>query len=124
MPARVRPWGQTDLREREAAKLKARFAVVSRRSFRRRLPRTLRRMDWPLLGLFVALGAAVTVITYCWSWNSNIWPANQTILQATFIQSCGDARRIGIVPLYSGYPGYRASLDRDGDGIACEPYPF
>ncbi|HEV2558926.1 MAG TPA: excalibur calcium-binding domain-containing protein [Microvirga sp.] len=46
------------------------------------------------------------------------------VLQTTYITNCSDARRIGIVPLYSGYPGYRASLDRDGDGIACEPYPF
>ncbi|MEJ6594094.1 MAG: excalibur calcium-binding domain-containing protein [Parasphingorhabdus sp.] len=25
-------------------------------------------------------------------------------------------------PLYRGDPGYRRSLDRDGDGVACEPY--
>ncbi|MDA2890615.1 excalibur calcium-binding domain-containing protein [Mycolicibacterium sp. BiH015] len=24
-------------------------------------------------------------------------------------------------PLYAGQPGYRAALDRDGDGVACRP---
>ena len=26
----------------------------------------------------------------------------------------------GAAPLYRGEPGYRAALDPDGDGIACE----
>jgi hypothetical protein len=34
---------------------------------------------------------------------------------------CDDARAAGSAPLYAGEPGYRESLDRDGDGIACEP---
>lgn len=28
----------------------------------------------------------------------------------------------GKAPLLAGQPGYAAHLDRDGDGIACEPY--
>lgn len=35
---------------------------------------------------------------------------------------CADARAAGVVPLYVGEPGYRPELDRDGDGVACEPY--
>jgi len=35
---------------------------------------------------------------------------------------CDDARAAGTAPLHRGEPGYRASLDKDGDGIACEPY--
>ncbi|MFN0026377.1 MAG: excalibur calcium-binding domain-containing protein, partial [Acidimicrobiales bacterium] len=26
----------------------------------------------------------------------------------------------GAAPLYTGDPGYRAALDRDSDGVACE----
>lgn len=35
---------------------------------------------------------------------------------------CGAARAAGTAPIYYGEPGYRSMLDRDGDGIACEPY--
>nr|WP_246623811.1 excalibur calcium-binding domain-containing protein [Sphingomonas colocasiae] len=41
---------------------------------------------------------------------------------AAFYRYCADARRAGAAPLYRGEPGYRDALDRDGDGIACEPY--
>jgi Excalibur calcium-binding domain len=29
---------------------------------------------------------------------------------------------MGRAPAYRGQPEYRSHLDRDGDGIACEPY--
>ncbi|WP_241557431.1 excalibur calcium-binding domain-containing protein [Croceibacterium ferulae] len=35
---------------------------------------------------------------------------------------CDEARVSGSAPLYDGEPGYRIELDRDRDGIACEPY--
>lgn len=34
--------------------------------------------------------------------------------------SCAEAEAAGAAPLRRGDPGYSASLDRDGDGIACE----
>ena len=34
--------------------------------------------------------------------------------------SCTEARAAGAAPLYRGTPGYNSSLDRDGDGVACE----
>lgn len=39
-----------------------------------------------------------------------------------YYANCSDARAAGAAPLYQGQPGYRAPLDRDRDGIACEPY--
>jgi hypothetical protein len=33
---------------------------------------------------------------------------------------CADARTAGAAPLYIGAPGYRAALDGDKDGVACE----
>lgn len=36
--------------------------------------------------------------------------------------NCAAARAAGAAPLYRGDPGYSARLDRDGDGVACEPY--
>jgi hypothetical protein len=34
--------------------------------------------------------------------------------------SCADAEAAGVAPIHIGQPGYSTSLDRDGDGIACE----
>ncbi len=35
-------------------------------------------------------------------------------------RSCTEAREAGAAPLRRGEPGYQASLDGDGDGVACE----
>lgn len=37
-----------------------------------------------------------------------------------YYPNCDAVRAAGKAPLYRGQPGYRAGLDRDGDGIACE----
>jgi hypothetical protein len=34
--------------------------------------------------------------------------------------NCTAVRAAGAAPIYAGQPGYSRSLDRDGDGIACE----
>ncbi|MBD58800.1 MAG: hypothetical protein CL808_01575 [Citromicrobium sp.] len=39
-----------------------------------------------------------------------------------FYKNCDAARAAGAAPMRVGDPGYRVNLDRDGDGIACEPY--
>lgn len=47
--------------------------------------------------------------------------ATSAPLQTTvFYQNCTAARAAGAAPLYRGDPGYRAALDRDNDGVACE----
>lgn len=35
---------------------------------------------------------------------------------------CDEVRELGRAPLLAGQPGYRASMDGDGDGVACEPH--
>ncbi|MFW0774371.1 excalibur calcium-binding domain-containing protein, partial [Paenarthrobacter nitroguajacolicus] len=37
-----------------------------------------------------------------------------------YYANCAAARAAGAAPLYAGQPGYRAGLDRDNDGVACE----
>lgn len=39
---------------------------------------------------------------------------------AAYYANCTDARNKGAAPIYAGQPGYRAALDRDNDGVACE----
>jgi hypothetical protein len=36
---------------------------------------------------------------------------------------CSEARAAGVAPMQRGDPGYAEHLDRDGDGVACEPPP-
>ena len=38
----------------------------------------------------------------------------------SYYANCAAARAAGAAPLNRGDPGYRAGLDRDGDGVACE----
>lgn len=37
-------------------------------------------------------------------------------------RNCAEARVAGAAPVYRGEPGYGEHLDRDNDGIGCEPY--
>ncbi|WP_411375700.1 DUF1524 domain-containing protein [Arthrobacter sp. MPF02] len=39
---------------------------------------------------------------------------------AAYYPNCSAARAAGVAPLLAGQPGYRAGLDRDSDGVACE----
>ncbi|OBB87068.1 hypothetical protein A5781_05045 [Mycobacterium sp. 852002-30065_SCH5024008] len=39
---------------------------------------------------------------------------------SVYYPNCKAACAAGAAPIYAGQPGYRAPLDRDGDGIACE----
>jgi len=39
-----------------------------------------------------------------------------------YYRNCDSARAAGATPIHRGEPGYRAGLDADRDGIACEPY--
>lgn len=36
--------------------------------------------------------------------------------------SCAEARAAGAAPVRLGEPGYGPHLDRDNDGVGCEPY--
>ena len=40
--------------------------------------------------------------------------------ESTYYVNCAAARAAGAAPLHRRDPGYRAGLDREGDGIACE----
>ena len=48
-------------------------------------------------------------------------PASQAPPAAgVYYPNCSAVRAAGKAPLHIGQPGYRAGLDRDGDGVACE----
>jgi hypothetical protein len=41
---------------------------------------------------------------------------------SVYYSGCNEVRAAGLAPLYRGQPGYRAEMDGDDDGIACEPH--
>jgi hypothetical protein len=43
--------------------------------------------------------------------------------QVKTYKNCDEARADGNAPIRKGDDGYSSKLDRDGDGIACEPKP-
>ncbi|MEV0114661.1 excalibur calcium-binding domain-containing protein [Streptomyces sp. NPDC050844] len=47
--------------------------------------------------------------------------AESSTPQDVYYENCDEARAAGAAPLYAGEPGYSSDLDRDGDGVACEP---
>lgn len=47
-------------------------------------------------------------------------PSSQEGSGSTYFANCASARAAGAAPLRRGNPGYRAGLDRDNDGVACE----
>ncbi|MFC8224655.1 excalibur calcium-binding domain-containing protein [Streptomyces sp. NPDC057287] len=48
--------------------------------------------------------------------------ATKTAEPSVYYENCDAARAAGAVPVRRGEPGYAAHLDRDGDGVGCEPY--
>lgn len=49
-----------------------------------------------------------------------VLPLRQSSAGSAYYPNCASARAVGAAPIRVGEPGYRASLDRDGDGVACE----
>ncbi|WP_051322602.1 excalibur calcium-binding domain-containing protein [Luteimonas sp. J29] len=48
-------------------------------------------------------------------------PAGRAPVDRPFA-NCDEARAAGAAPVRRGEPGYGPHLDRDNDGIGCEPY--
>jgi hypothetical protein len=79
-----------------------------------------RRVGYPALAAFGAMGLCAAAMT----WGPQLWPQPQPEVYAYTapFSSCAAARAAGRAPLYRGSPGYGPHLDRDNDGIACEPW--
>lgn len=54
--------------------------------------------------------------------SAEVLESPSTSSSGAYYRYCSDARAAGAAPLYLNDPGYRVELDRDGDGVACEPY--
>ncbi|WP_435068489.1 excalibur calcium-binding domain-containing protein [Amycolatopsis thermoflava] len=47
-------------------------------------------------------------------------PTEEPDTSSVYYANCDAARAAGAAPIYVGEPGYRAALDRNKDGVACE----
>jgi Excalibur calcium-binding domain len=83
-------------------------------------PEELRRYYRPAK---IAALAAIVALTVVWGLGSSPWPARTTLRHIASAPNCGFARLVGLAPARRGEPGYWKRHDRDGDGIACEPWP-
>jgi ABC-type uncharacterized transport system auxiliary subunit len=64
---------------------------------------------------------AATTSTTARATTTTTRPAVTTTTAASvYYPNCTAVRAAGKAPLYRGQPGYSSSLDRDGDGVACE----
>jgi hypothetical protein len=88
---------------------------------RRRGPRLYFR-DWLMLGFLGLAGLSAVVSEFRTSSSGEEDQAVGLLDRSAFYRNCDAARAAGAAPLNVGDPGYRGELDRDGDGVACEPY--
>ena len=70
-----------------------------------------------------ALAASAAAVFYLDLTTLPPWPPITALRHIAASPNCTAARAVGLAPAYSGQPGYWPSHDRDGDGIACEPWP-
>ena len=53
---------------------------------------------------------------------NSLQPTRRAPARPNAFANCPEARAAGAAPVYRGEPGYGPHLDRDGDGVGCEPY--
>lgn len=55
-------------------------------------------------------------------WVGALKVSSPRVAHAPYYPTCSSAHAAGVYSLRAGEPGYREALDRDRDGLACEPY--
>lgn len=82
-----------------------------------------RWLDADTLRALAARGAPEPQSALPRPWASNAPdPAAARESQPVYYPNCAAARAAGAAPIMRCERGYRPPLDRDGDGMACEPY--
>ncbi len=101
--------------ERERRRKAAIYAEHARALERRdTLRRWRRRLAVPTLA--IAIGFGVVLVLWLGS------PYAPAALMRAYPLTCFQARAMGYGNAAIGTPGYFAHLDRDSDGISCEPW--
>ena len=90
------------------------------------MPRRRSRSDQSLTMSDIALWAALAFAGTWWAVPQvELWMMSaeeRAAIESSITYSgCNQVRELGKDPIYAGQPGYRTTMDGDGDGIACEP---
>lgn len=98
-------------------RIQRRFHAIRNRADRAaKIRRFSQRLVKPMLfGLLI--GGAVLL-----AFQFSPWPMETTVRHLLSRANCDTARAMGLAPALRGEPGYWQKLDRDNDGIACEPF--
>lgn len=77
-----------------------------------------------LLWALVAAGTWLLVprAQSLWALATQTPEQREAVERSVYYRNCDAARAAGAAPIWRGQPGYRAEMDGDSDGIACEPY--
>lgn len=70
--------------------------------------------------VMISIFTAALVLAHFTAGNSNDSRVSNAFRAAP--RNCAAARSLSLDNARRGQPGYAPHLDRDGDGIACEPY--
>ena len=80
------------------------------------------------LDIVLMLAAVVSVVVLALA-SVHVWLASygfdSDLLAAKHLAArggCGEANAVGLAPARIGQPGYWPQLDRNGNGMSCEPY--
>lgn len=98
------------------------YGHVRKQRYQRSKPETTSGFGLPVLlaGILVAVFAVFNPDTEN---NRSLSNASSSSTNSNaYYRYCDEARAASAAPLHRGQPGYRFELDRDGDGVACEPY--
>lgn len=101
------------------------YKSPTKRPYKRRS--SVRSWYWRARDLLLLIAVAVLGLGTVTTWLRGK-PDNQaqglmsSEATSVYYRYCSHARAAGAAPLHAGEPGYRSELDRDGDGVACEPY--
>lgn len=112
-PNPVRPGTGPEQRLRN---LQRRFRTVSARHDR------ATKLRWAIRAL-IAIVVILVAYPAVWLLVSSSWPITTTLRHIASAPNCDFARLVGLAPARRGEPGYWKRHDRDGDGVACEPWP-
>ena len=71
---------------------------------------------WKVIGILYLIFVGITTLDYFGVFSGVGNDGNSNV----YFTNCDDARAHGADPVYEDEQGYRAALDRDGDGVGCE----
>jgi hypothetical protein len=86
------------------------------RSFKARLDRWIGERKY---GIYAGLMIASAIVMIGSQGKTSM---NTVNVADGYYPNCTAARDAGVTPIMRDEPGYRTELDRDNDGVACEPW--